>query len=56
MIAQFARFPHRNAVLGRNDTPEEADHDTPAPLVRQSATSASPGALRPSAAPHRQRP
>ncbi|KAA0914670.1 DUF924 domain-containing protein [Aquicoccus porphyridii] len=25
IIAQFARFPHRNAVLGRSDTPEEAE-------------------------------
>jgi len=25
IIAQFGRFPHRNAVLGRDDTPEEAE-------------------------------
>lgn len=25
IIAQFGRFPHRNAVLGRASTPEEAD-------------------------------
>lgn len=25
IIAQFGRFPHRNAVLGRNDTSEEAE-------------------------------
>jgi uncharacterized protein (DUF924 family) len=24
VIARFGRFPHRNAVLGRRDTPEEA--------------------------------
>ena len=24
VIARFGRFPHRNAVLGRADTPEEA--------------------------------
>ncbi|MDN5569373.1 MAG: DUF924 domain-containing protein [Paracoccus sp. (in: a-proteobacteria)] len=25
IVAKFGRFPHRNAVLGRDDTPEEAD-------------------------------
>lgn len=25
IIARFGRFPHRNAVLGRDDTPEEAE-------------------------------
>lgn len=25
IIARFGRFPHRNAVLGREDTPEEAE-------------------------------
>lgn len=25
VIAQFGRFPHRNAILGRETTPEEAD-------------------------------
>lgn len=25
IIAQFGRFPHRNAILGRETTPEEAD-------------------------------
>lgn len=25
-IRRFGRFPHRNAVLGRDDTPEEADY------------------------------
>ena len=24
VIARFGRFPHRNAILGRLDTPEEA--------------------------------
>ncbi|HRP87392.1 MAG TPA: DUF924 family protein, partial [Gammaproteobacteria bacterium] len=24
IIARFGRFPHRNAILGRRDTPEEA--------------------------------
>jgi hypothetical protein len=23
IIARFGRFPHRNAILGRRDTPEE---------------------------------
>ncbi len=26
VIARFGRFPHRNAVLGRTSTPEEADY------------------------------
>ena len=26
IIARFGRFPHRNQVLGRVDTPEEAEH------------------------------
>ena len=26
VIARFGRFPHRNAALGRPDTPEEADY------------------------------
>ena len=26
IIARFGRFPHRNAVLGRPDTPEEAEY------------------------------
>src|SRR5690606_35069961 len=25
IIARFGRFPHRNRVLGREDTPEEAE-------------------------------
>ena len=25
IIARFGRFPHRNAILGRQSTPEEAD-------------------------------
>jgi uncharacterized protein (DUF924 family) len=25
VIARFGRFPHRNAILGRNGTPEEAE-------------------------------
>jgi len=25
VIARFGRFPHRNAVLGRADTPEETE-------------------------------
>jgi uncharacterized protein (DUF924 family) len=26
VIAQFGRFPHRNALLGRESTPEELDY------------------------------
>ena len=26
VIRQFGRFPHRNAILGRIDTPEEKDY------------------------------
>jgi uncharacterized protein (DUF924 family) len=26
IVARFGRFPHRNAILGRLDTPEEADY------------------------------
>ena len=26
LIKEFGRFPHRNAILGREDTPEEADY------------------------------
>lgn len=26
VIARFGRFPHRNAILGRENTPEEADY------------------------------
>ena len=26
IIARFGRFPHRNAVLGRENTPEEEDY------------------------------
>lgn len=32
IIARFGRFPHRNAILGRDNTPEEVDYlagDTP---------------------------
>lgn len=32
LIARFGRFPHRNRILGREDTPEEAEYlagDTP---------------------------
>ncbi|MCW8846455.1 MAG: DUF924 domain-containing protein, partial [Gammaproteobacteria bacterium] len=32
IVAQFGRFPHRNAVLGRENTPEEEaylDQNTP---------------------------
>lgn len=25
IVARFGRFPHRNAVLGRNSTPEELE-------------------------------
>ena len=26
VIAQFGRFPHRNAIVGRESTPEEVDY------------------------------
>jgi uncharacterized protein (DUF924 family) len=26
VIARFGRFPHRNAILGRASTPEEAEY------------------------------
>ena len=28
IIARFGRYPHRNAVLGRDNTPEEASYLT----------------------------
>ena len=26
VIARYGRFPHRNAILGRRDTPEEEEY------------------------------
>jgi uncharacterized protein (DUF924 family) len=43
IIAQFGRFPHRNAVLGRRSTPEElaflrAEEGAPSPLAAANTT------------------
>ena len=35
MIERFGRFPHRNAVLGRNSTPEESAFLTHGPRFGQ---------------------